>query len=528
MSTQKPVQSDPDIMKKCKLNYLNKEYEVYEGTLLSEFMLKSGIEVEKPCGGMGRCGKCRVRFLSGAPKANSLDVRFLSEKEIAEGIRLACRAVIAEDAEIESFYGSEELAGNLSDDVENRPDYRDCETDVALDIGTTTIAAALIPVKNGGDADKAVYRVTIMNHQRRYGADVISRIQAANAGEGENLRRAVIEDIKSITKNLNIRQMMIAGNTTMQHILMGDSCEGLGKAPYTPVRLSYPVMDMTQLLGDKEAYRQESKCILAPGISAFVGADIVSGMYALSFDKIPEGKKYMLIDLGTNGEMALADSEKISVCSTAAGPVFEGGGISCGMAGVKGAIEHITIKDNAEAEFDVISGAEPLGICGSGVLELVSELRRTGIIDETGLLGDEYFDEGFILYKDEKSSENISFTQNDIRAVQLAKAAIRSGIDTLLQMHGCRAEDVDKVYLAGGFSEHLDTQKVKYLRLLPEEFLEQSVTECVGNTSLAGCIKALSDKNSLEKMEKIVRKSAEIKLAETDVFGDDFIEAMNF
>ena len=517
-------------MKKCKLTYLNKEYEIFEGTLLSEFMIRNGIEQERPCGGTGRCGKCKVKFIYGAPKTGNADRSFLTESEIEAGIRLSCRAVITEDARIDKVYYSDNISDNLqsgSKDPIKKPQADEIkgEVSIALDIGTSTIAVAVMQEKDGGDPEQ-VSKTTIMNHQRRYGADVISRIQAANSGKAKELRDCVVDDIKSITAGLKIKQMMIAGNTTMLHLLTGDSCEGLGKAPYTPVRLSYPKLKANELFLYKEERESETECLLAPGISAFVGADIVSGMYALSFDRIPKGKRYMLIDLGTNGEMAVADSERISVCSTAAGPVFEGEGISCGMPGVTGAIEHVTLKE--DAEFGVIGGEKPLGICGSGVLELVSELRRTKAIDETGLFEDKYFEEGFPLYKGDESTEGIFFTQNDIRAVQLAKAAIRSGIDTLLEAHGCRPEDIDKVYLAGGFSEHLDTSKVRFLKLLPEEFIGRDVCECVGNTSLLGCIKVLGDKDFTDRMNTIVSMAVEIKLAETDEFGDSFIEAMNF
>ncbi|SDB59639.1 Uncharacterized 2Fe-2 and 4Fe-4S clusters-containing protein, contains DUF4445 domain [Butyrivibrio sp. INlla16] len=513
-----------------KLLYNGKTYNISRGTLLSELFKRENLDIPMVCAGMGRCGKCKVRFVSGAPRATSADNSFLSEDEIKSGWRLACRAVITEDAEIETDLSTakEDKAFNIKE--ESREDK--CEDlssgnfVAAIDIGTTTIAAAIISPKDGNDIIK---KAVTMNHQRSYGADVISRIKAANEGNADELRRLVTDDLKGLLKNVALKEVVIAGNTTMLHLLVGDSCEGLGISPYKPVRLSYPEMSFSEVLGvtfeEKDIY-DETECRLMPGISAFVGADIVSGMYALDFYKIPEGKTYMLIDLGTNGEMAVADSEKITVCSTAAGPVFEGGGISCGMAGVSGAIEHIKIdKEKKTADYRTIENTEPIGICGSGVLELVSELRRCDIVDETGLLVDEYFEEGFILYKDEKKT--ISFSQNDIRALQLAKAAIRSGIDTLLSEHGITSADVDKVYIAGGFSEHLDIDMIKTLKMLPEEFLNKNITECVGNTSLKGCIMAIGDCDYQKKITDIAARSSEISLAGTDTFGESFISAMN-
>ncbi len=491
-------------------NSIFKSIDIKRGALLSEVLRIEGIELNMPCGKMGRCGKCKVRFVSGESVATDADRRCLTESEIEKGYRLSCRSVLMGDCEIEipnnmemlkdkdAHAESELMFGSAAEKIQ-----------LAVDIGTTTIAAEACGTKT--------WNKTVMNHQRAFGADVISRIKAANEGKAYELRKAVLDDLKSLIPE-NVGEIILAGNTTMMHLLMGDSCEGLGKSPYKPVRLSYPSIDIDGLF--------DIKVRSFPGISAFVGADIVSGMYALGFDNIPKGETYMLLDLGTNGEMAVADSEKITVCSTAAGPVFEGGGISCGMAGIQGAIEHVTIdyESGIMAKVEVIGEKQkPIGICGSGVLELVSELRRCEIIDETGLLVDEYFEKGFPVV-----SELLYFTQNDIRELQLAKAAIRSGIDTLLESHGCSAAGISKVYLAGGFSEHLDPEKVKYLKMLPEEFLKKKILVSAGNTSLLRCKKAMGDSGYEKKAINIVEKATEIPLANTDTFGASFIEAMNF
>ncbi len=484
-----------------------KSAEIKRGVLLTEVLRREGMSPDLPCGGMGRCGKCKVKFIEGASSVTDADRRNLSEAEIDAGFRLACRAVLTNDCEIKIPEGVI-IKVDSSENIGMGA--------LAIDIGTTTIATA---------------KKTVMNHQRFFGADVVSRIKAANEGKGAELKEAVLDDIKSLMPE-KVSEIILAGNTTMMHLLLGDSCEGLGKAPYTPVRLSYSPMNIADIFhdGEKSGGMNDGVIRFFPGISAFVGADIVSGMYALDFDRIPKGETCMLIDLGTNGEMAVADSEKITVCSTAAGPVFEGGGISCGMAGIPGAIEHVTISTDSENKIDsvdieVIGGADPVGICGSGVLEMVSELRRCGIIDDTGLLNDDYFEDGFPI---PLGNRNINFTQNDIRALQLAKAAIRSGIDTLLEKHGCRALDVTRVYLAGGFSEHLDPEKIKYIKMLPLEFLRQGVLVSAGNTSLLGCMKALGDPEYEKRAINIVEKALEIPLANTDTFGDAFIEAMNF
>ncbi len=622
-------------------NYILKSVEVTRGALLSAVLKRESIYLDLPCGGMGRCGKCKVLFTKGAPSATDADRRSFDEEELNAGYRLACRAVVISDAEIEltemtlnnptqenqgkklnssvlenseetlSNPKKESLAQSSNKIILNNPDKNNdhnnkeeiCEKyGVAIDIGTTTIVVAQIaldniesantphntdrvyesknsdsiyksnnPDSNNGtqnkdNADNSTGTIStvkedfvkksIINSQRVYGADVISRIKAANDGHAADLRDLVFRDIANLLPEKNkIEKIILAGNTTMIHILMGDSCKGLGTYPYTPVRLTYP--DTT--IGENTSAQ------IFEGISAFVGADIVSGMYALGFGSIPQGKTYMLIDLGTNGEMAVGDSEKITVCSTAAGPVFEGGGISCGMAGIPGAIEHVKIEktlphsitdakeskvlsdasanpraedtkkaSSPKVEITVIGDQNPVGLCGSGVLETVSELRRCEIIDETGLLSDTYFEEGFPIVEEtdsdnfEQHKNKISFTQSDIRAVQLAKAAIRSGIDTLLASHGCRAEDIDRVYLAGGFSEHLDLDKVRYLKMLPGEFFRDGVLISAGNTSLKGCIRAFSDSDYKSVVAEITGKATEIPLAAEDTFSDSFIEAMNF
>ena len=541
-----------------KLTYKFENYEIFHqiefhpGTLLSTVLRKVEPGIDMPCGGMGRCGKCKVRFIEGACGATDTDRRFFSDEMLKDGWRLACRAVLSKDARIViPDCGYENKGGGRDRDLENQSvieaergekiTVSGGKLGIAIDIGTTTIGGALADLETG----KVLKKTTRMNHQRVYGADVISRIKAANEGHAGELKSLALTDIGEIIRELkglikksdcenipennhennkiDVRNVVIAGNTTMLHILMGDSLSGLGVAPYKPARLRYPRGMECGIPGSDDANINYE---IVSGISAFVGADIVSGMFALDFHEIPYGKKYMLIDLGTNGEMAIGDSERILVCSTAAGPVFEGGGITLGMAGVPGAIEHVDIDDRKTIRVKTIGDVLPQGICGSGVLEAVSELRRNGIIDETGLFEDEFFDEGYPLYGERKN--DIRITQTDIRNVQMAKAAIRSGIDSLLKSFGCRADEVDRVYLAGGFSEHLDADKVKYLKLLPEEFLRSKVVESAGNAALSGCLRALLDSEHDSKIDRIISLSREIVLAAEDSFKEGFIDKMNF
>ncbi len=512
-----------------------------KGTI-AEQLLENGITISLPCGGKGRCGNCRVRIIEGTIGITDKDREVFSEDEIKEGWRLACLAVPDSDVTVEArdeagakiIMGSKEGSDKASDTdeasiQEDLAELTDGEG-IAIDVGSTTIVAALVRPDDDRDLENSIAgSAGSMNHQCIYGADVISRIRAANEGNLSTLRMLVLKDINRLIKKINatdVRRIVISGNTTMMHLLLGDSCEGLGVYPYTPVRLKFPVMKPAELGIDID---RDADVEIIPGVSAFVGGDIVSGMYQLNFHRIPEGKRVLLVDLGTNGEMALGDSEHITVCSTAAGPVFEGGSISCGMAAVAGAIEHVEIDEETGTikDMSVIGNVAAGGICGSGVLELVSELRRCRIIDDTGLLRDEYFSKGYPLCIGRDFGQTrLYFKQEDIRAVQLAKAAVKSGIETLAKAHGCLLSEIDKVYLAGGFSSHITPGEVRFLKMFPEELMEDGKMESVGNTSLLGGIKSVI--YGTAKVEEILGKTSEAELASQSEFGEAYIEAMNF
>ena len=231
--------------------------------------------------------------------------------------------------------------------------------------------------------------------------------------------------------DVDVSVIVVTGNTTMPHIFRGLDVESLGKYPYTPVDID---IYETEMFG--------AKLVVMPGISAFVGADIVSGIYYSDIIN-KENRKELLLDLGTNGEMAFFDGKNLKVTSTAAGPVFEGGTISCGVASVPGAVCHVDVTGDFGSGFftkvKTIGDKAPIGLCGTGVMEAVSELVRNGIADKSGLLADEFFDEGFALTDDGK----VSVSQQDIRNIQLAKGAVNTGLKELV------GDDVpDKVYQA--------------------------------------------------------------------------------
>lgn len=522
---------------------------------LLDLLREEGRYIPAYCSGKGICGKCKVRFLKEAPEPSQKEKEILTEKERKEGWRFACTARVQGELEIEVPLSAEnhmevetgfcsisnlildvdESEESIStkneaglqgrDFIKNIPnekidkfskdgdehqmvkfpfDYQNSEYIVAVDIGTTTIAASKIE----NQTKKVIETVTSINHQRLYGADVIARIEASNLGRGKELQQLILGDIGKLRDCLKLEDdtpVVISGNTTMQHLLQGYSCETLGVAPYTPVDISL---------------HQYKKMTILPGISTFVGADIVSGIIACGMHR--SDKICILVDVGTNGEMAIGNKDRILVASTAAGPAFEGGNIRCGVAGIPGAISSITIgkDERGKMSFETIGNEEPIGICGSGVIEMTYELLKNGLIDEIGLLNEAYFDSGYPL------TEDIVFTVKDVREVQLAKSAIRTGIEILIHEYGVGYEEIDRLYLAGGFGKHMSLEKSIGIGLLPEE-LDGRIT-AVGNTSLAGAILFATEKEVRTDFVKVAENAKEISLAENRLFPDLYMKHMYF
>ena len=255
-------------------------------------------------------------------------------------------------------------------------------------------------------------------------------------------------------------------------------------------------------------------------------ADLTCLSMSEALASVPSLEKFFFLDLGTNGEMAFYDGKDLKVTSTAAGPVFEAGGINCGVASIPGAIDHVKIEGaDHRVTISTIGGAEPIGICGTGVMEAVSELVRTGLVDETGLLADEYFDKGFPLTKDGR----IMLTQQDIRNVQLAKAAIYTGAKALLE-----GEVPDKVYISGGFGSKISQENVEELQMFPKDFNGKIIA--VGNSALKGAAEYTacvlsgweSEADAAAGLDLITEKAQLTELATMDSFDEDYINAMNF
>lgn len=496
------------------------------GATLLELLQQAKIPIDATCGGKGTCGKCRVRLLSGELAVTPGDERFFSGAELAAGWRLACLAVPAGNCKI-SLPSPERKGFHVVDSyqrTDSERSYGGTGCGIAIDIGTTTLAMQCFELTSG----RLLASHTALNPQRSYGADVISRIKAANEGAGQALRTAVtavIADgvstlLKAAEQPLDaLNRVVIAGNTTMTHLLLGYPCETLGVFPFTPVNIETVHLPLSALIGSGWP---DIPATVLPGVSTYVGGDIASGMLLCDFDRL-DGPT-LLLDLGTNGEMALGTGTEILCTATAAGPAFEGGGITWGTGSVTGAISHLTIEHGAPG-FETIGGGSPIGICGTGVIDTAAALLRAGLVDETGLLEEDYFDDGYPLAKTAEGAE-IVFTQRDVREIQLAKAAVRAGVETLLVHAGLTAGDLEKVYLAGGFGLTMDVGKALDIGLLPRE-LEGRIHP-VGNASLGGAVRYLLEPSEAQRMGNVLAVSTEVNLSATAEFNNFYMEHMAF
>lgn len=480
------------------------EYEFEEGESVLSILQRNNRKFDAPCGGNGTCKKCRVRE-SG-------------RKEWS----LACRMFPKEDLTIELPKRQDEFS-IVSDRKGTEYESGRDGYGIAIDIGTTTIVISL-----EGQPDSGICQPeAILNEQRIYGADVISRIKASNEGKSAELcqliRSGLTDGIRSLLRRClvppqEIRQIAIAGNTTMIHLLLEYPCDKLGEYPFTPYSLS-PESCGADALFDLPGLTCE--VLVFPGISAFVGGDIVAGLYA---EEIAQREKTMLfLDLGTNGEMAIGNGKRLIVTSAAAGPAFEGGKITWGTGSIAGAVSGFSLSEPGGVV--TIGGERPCGICGSGVVEIMAELIEHGIVDETGLLADEYFEDGFPVAETE-SGEAIVFTQKDIRELQMAKGAIRAGLEILAAKWGTDIRNIDEIIIAGGFGFHLNLKKACRIGLLPLECMGKM--RAVGNTSLAGARKVLSAGGIGDDIYRILEIAEEVNLAKEEEFQEIYMNQMYF
>ena len=418
--------------------------------------------------------------------------------------------------------------------IDVHPGERDCECyGVAVDIGTSKVIAYLFDLRKGVLIDQEA----VENPQMRYGEDVISRIaHAAQHKETALLAAAVREGINTNLKALYERQdvhpnhvcdMTVVGNTAMHHLALGLSPVGLGQAPFAPAAAEPITLKASELGIDMNP---DGGVHFPPPIAGFVGSDALAVVAATHL--VAKKKPSMAIDIGTNTEIALAHGGRVTVTSCASGPAFEGYQIRNGMKAVAGAIERVKIDENGEPiELVTITGAEPIGICGSGVVDLLAGLVHAGVVDKSGRMNAEHprvrkGEEGWEYLLTEGPHGDIVFTQHDVRSLQLAKGAIHAGWELLMESLDVDIEHLDTVYIAGAFGNYLDLAAAQYLGLFPP--VETERVAFVGNAAGVGAQMALIDVRARRRMAK-ERDSIEfLDLATDKRFLDVFSKRLGF
>lgn len=418
---------------------------------------------------------------------------------------------------------------------------------IAIDIGTTTVAMSFHILEE--NRKKEIETISFLNPQRAmgFGSDVLSRLKlSSNPQIASRLRKVILLGIAEgkerlilsalekgedsrvaalVLENLLDEEMAgmkctIAANTAMVHLLCGLPTKGLLAAPFEPADISL---------------RKEKICemdaTIFPGVGAFVGGDIIAGIYALGLNEKKENG--LFVDLGTNGELVLARKGELFAASVAAGPAFEGGNVSIGTAAVEGAVSAVHIT-NGFCRVETIGGeAVSFGntagkgrtlVCGSGFLSLLAELYRSDCINRHGTLAEAYFDEGYPVCIGD-ADHRLMLKQDDIRALQTAKAAVAAGIESLLEAAAITAEDVDRVYIAGSFGEYIHLEDAYTIGLLPQAF--QGKTKTVGNSSLEGAKKLLTHPEDEQQLSDVVSKINLVSLADDAGFKEAYIRNMD-
>ncbi len=393
---------------------------------------------------------------------------------------------------------------------------------LAVDIGTTTLGAYLIDLGRGTVAAS----VSQSNAQGSYGADVLSRIQAAEEGHPlpAVIQRQISELSATLAERAGIPQQHIAvavfvGNTTMTHLFLGLDAAPIGRAPFIPQTTALTIAAPEDVGLTIEPH---SPVIVLPGISAYVGADIISDLLVARLHD--SNQRSLLIDIGTNGEIVLGNQDGLLACSTAAGPAFEGASIRNGSGGIPGAISAVAAGSSLERpHVSTIGDEPPASICGSGLIDAVALLLEAGAIDETGRLESEQQIDGEAAFQ---LADNVWLTQGDIRQVQLAKAAIAAGVQTLLMAAGWAVDEIERVYLSGGFGTFVRPAGALRVGLLPRLPLDRIFP--LGNAAGAGAASVLLNRSLQTEAGEIVRRCRYIELSSSAEFQNLFIEEMIF
>ncbi len=506
-----------------------KKITAQEGALLGDVIAESNLPLEQPCAGKGTCGKCKVLVEVGAEPPDKIELQNLTQGELALNNRLACRARVQGETRLvlspivvysnKIFKGSSRYKREL-----------DVPLGLAIDLGSTTVAAFLTTLDNGEVAAGSGG----LNQQTVYGSDVISRLAAAlkSPQNAERLHRLALASINQAVDSLNltpklwqrIKRVTIVGNVAMHHLLTRLPLENLAYLPFQPFD-SRSIPDAFDLM--EGIFPAGVQVSLPPLIGGFVGSDALACLAYFGFDH-PSGPM-AAIDLGTNGEVMVTDGDRILTASTAAGPAFEGVNISCGSRAVDGAITGMS-QENGKLHLITIGDAPPVGLTGSGLLAAIAEFRRIGVIDPTGRIDpDGIHEPGLVQIENGikritlSSDPELYLTQLDIRELQKAKGAIRAAVDVLMDQLDLAPADLERIILTGSFGGEVDIDSILELGMIPP--VAKSTVETVANGAGFGAALFLSDQG-FALGEKLAKKSLQVDLDQDANFYDFYIEGM--
>jgi uncharacterized 2Fe-2S/4Fe-4S cluster protein (DUF4445 family) len=595
---------------------------VRKGTNVWEALKKTDVELESDCGGMGKCGKCKIRVISSVRPPVSEEKELLDPEELKNGVRLACRLKIRKDLVIHTGKSDDEpilyqilKAGHgptvsidplihkrpvdqslesghegLSDldrvKAGMPPEYSDLKASLhclrflpqmlkktenngtavlhgtclmawqdrkqservfglVFDLGTSTLVGKLVNMLNGSE----VATISRLNSQSKYGSNVISRLLyiKENPKGLFTLTDLIVKDLNSITQRLlevegltpdDIFIVVVAGNTTMQHIFLNLDPLGIAGAPFSPV------LTDGLILSAKDAglrLHPEAMLYVMPVKSGYIGGDMISTILASAAAE-QDDKMILGLDLGTNGEIFLGNRQKLLTCSAAAGPALEGAQISRGMIARSGAIEGVNFHED-RLRYQVIGNILPKGICGSGLVDLVAVLLHCGIIDSQGLIlhppenADDYLSSRVVTQsgvqdflvafrKETSSNRRIYLTQKDVRELQLAKGAVAAGIQTLMDKMGIGIQDLDQICLAGALGNFVNPYSAMRIGLLPT--VDPDKIKSLGNAASTGAVMVLLSRSYWQMANELSKSIEHVELSAHPDFNRYFVDNLNF
>lgn len=529
-------------MKKFKVTFLpdNLSMVVEKDKTILEAAISAGIYLDAHCAGDGTCGKCKVIVNRGQVKSSPNGIITAGEKK--NKVYLACLTTIQSDLEVlipDSSRVDKEIQTDClsSIDTLGPSDILGKNFGFCFDIGTTTISGQLINF----NSQKILGTKTVYNPQVIFGSDVITRIVFAAKADGlEKLHTAVIDALNQIIQDLvnqckvslfDVGSVVCSGNTTMIHLLLNKDPAHIRRQPYVP-SANFPSVLRAAEAGININPKGLLSCV--PGVSGFLGGDTTAGI--LSSGIYQKEKLCILIDIGTNGEIVLGNRDFLVACAGSAGPAFEGSGVTSGMRASSGAIQKVSInKNDFSVSYSTIQGELPRGICGSGYIDLLSEMLESGIMDKAGKIKvtgkrirlTDYGKEFVVCFKEETSgAADIVINEADIENLKRSKGAIYSACAILVKHLALEFSAISKVFIAGGFGTYLDIEKAIKIGLLPD--LERRKFIFIGNSSLAGAREILLSNRAFDLADALAKKITYFELSVDSGYMEEYSQALFF